>query len=298
MDNAMYSVDDAACYMESMLEQEKNAYRGTSCKYLQGLGYQIKSNNANTQDSIDEDCRSKMVDWCYKVVDFCKYSRETVSITMSYVDRFLATPRGLLLCSNIRTFQLACMTCLYTAVKIHEPEAMQPDSIAKLSQGVYSAEEVEAMELEIIKALEWRLNPPTALSFLRVYLSFLPKEFVQTDDITILFDLANYQIELSTGDSSIVGVSASSVALAALFNVFRINEDDTIPLLFLQEISSKLEFQYDPNLVHETEEKLWKALHSDHKGKLCHRALRNASPPIAKERNIASDKSPCCVVSR
>jgi len=294
----MYNVDDAACYMGAMLEQEKNVYSRTNSNYLESLGFHRVTNDANMQQGMDEDCRSKMVEWCYKVVDFCKYNRETVSITMSYFDRFLATPRGLLLCSDLKTFQLACMTCLYTAIKVHEPEAMQPEAISKLSQGIYSAEEVEAMELEIIKALEWRMNPPTALSFLRVYLSFLPEELVQTGDINVLFDLAKYQIELSTGDSFFVDVAASSVALAAVFNVFEIIEDDTLQRLFLKDISSILEFHYDSSLVGKAQKKLSKALHSDHKGKLRHLALPSSYMPIAKETQIASDKSPRCVVSR
>ena len=38
---------------------------------------------------VDEDCRVKMCEWCYQVVDFCKFRRETVGIGMSYLDRYL-----------------------------------------------------------------------------------------------------------------------------------------------------------------------------------------------------------------
>jgi hypothetical protein len=297
MDITMYNFEDATCYLEAMLEQEK-AYSSISCNYLLNMGYQRVKNDVMKDENEDNDCRSKMVDWCYKVVDFCKYNRETVSITMNYLDRFLATPKGSCLCSDIRTFQLACMTCLYTAIKVHEPEAMQPEAIAKLSQGLYSADEVEAMEFEIIGALEWRLNPPTPLSFLRVYLSFLPLELIETDDINTLFDLAKYQIELSTRDSFLTGLTASTVALAAVLNVFKLMEDEELPMMFLQGLSNVLEFRYNLRLVREAQERLWKALNSYHKDKLSHATFRNSAMPTTRERQVSMETSPRCVTSR
>jgi hypothetical protein len=62
------------------------------------------------------------------------------------------------------------------AVKIHEPEAMDPDTVSTLSRGTYSAHDIENMELQILKALEWRVNPPTSVSFARQLLALLPDD--------------------------------------------------------------------------------------------------------------------------
>ena len=41
--------------------------------------------------TIDYVCRLKMTQWCYTVIDYIKFRRETVSIAMSYLDRFLCS---------------------------------------------------------------------------------------------------------------------------------------------------------------------------------------------------------------
>ena len=62
------------------------------------------------------------------------------------MDRYLDTAAGTATRTNPRVFQLAFMTSFYTATKIHEPAAIPPKLISQLGRGVYTEEEVEAME--------------------------------------------------------------------------------------------------------------------------------------------------------
>jgi hypothetical protein len=142
-----------------MRRQEENGY--ASSDYLA----QIPPSATSPLDTpVDENCRNVMAKWCNEISDFCKYSRETASIAMSCLDRFMATPDGQTVFLYRSLFQLAAMTALYTAVKIHEHEAMDPALVSCLSRGAYSPEAVEAMEARMLTAIQWRVNPPTALA--------------------------------------------------------------------------------------------------------------------------------------
>lgn len=200
--------------LDAMLEQE--------IKYL-APDYLFQSSPqrptvSTPQHAVDVDCRSKMVSWCFQVVDFCKFQRETVSIAINYLDRFMATPASSQAHADRKVFQLAAMTCLYSAVKIHEPEAMDPKLVSTLSRGTYSPQEVEAMEAQILFALGWRMNPPTALAFVRMYLDILPAGFLTTAQRETAYELSKFQTELAVNEYDFLSVRPSVIAYSALVN--------------------------------------------------------------------------------
>jgi hypothetical protein len=159
-----------------------------------------------------------MAEWCYQVVDFCKFKRETVAISMSYLDRYLMTENGRPVLLNRKLFQLAAMTCLYTAIKIHEPEAMEPKVIAGLSRGTYTVEQVCEMEMSILTNIQWRMNPPTALAFVHHFLSMIPAVAMKESDRQAALELIKFQTELAVNEYCFVGVNASTIAYASVAN--------------------------------------------------------------------------------
>merc|ERR1712038_1960833 len=72
---------------------------------------------------IDRQCRSKMLKWCLQVADCGLCQRETVVVSMSYLDRFLSsgTPRAMDAIKTRQTYQLASITTLYMGIKLFEP---------------------------------------------------------------------------------------------------------------------------------------------------------------------------------
>lgn len=85
-------------------------------------------------DEVDEKCRKAMVEWCFTVVDAFDLSRETVAIAQSILDRYLSSGNGISseVLSNKQKYQLATITCFYTAVKIHEPVQLGMSMLLKL----------------------------------------------------------------------------------------------------------------------------------------------------------------------
>lgn len=178
---------------------------------------------------VDADCRVKMCEWCYQVVDFCKFRRETVGIGMSYLDRFLCTPRGRDALCNRKEYQLAAMTALYIAIKLHEPLEMETSLLADLSRGCYTEMEFVEMEQTILLALEWRVNGPTALSFVQHFMAFMPRS-VHPTITEAIFDYARYQTELALADQAFVGTKLAEIGLAAVLNAMEGLDTAMLPL--------------------------------------------------------------------
>lgn len=175
--------------------------------------------NEEARTTLEQD-RAKMVGWQYQVADFCRFDRETVAIATSYFDRFLGTKAAAESHTNTDLFQLAAMTCFYTAAKIHEPESFEPWMLSKMSRGLYSPEQVEKMEMVILQAIGWRTNPPTALSFVRELLDILPECYLSKEMKPAVFDLCKFQTELCVRIYQFVPMKASTIAMAALMNAF------------------------------------------------------------------------------
>jgi hypothetical protein len=207
------------------------------------------NNNNNNNDSIlpspnghvDLECRSKMYDWCAQIVDHCQFHRETAWITMNLLDRFMAsTPMGTTILNDRGMYQLAAMTCLYTAIKIHEPIAVSAGSMANLSKGVYTQRQLEDMESTLLGAIQWRVYPVTPLSYCHYMCELLhpdrglleqlssvvgkggtknaPKQ--RLDDIAreTLLELARMQTELAVKEYHLCLDDASTIAYAAIMN--------------------------------------------------------------------------------
>lgn len=215
----MWEDNDMTSTIEAMRHQEE-CYCASDYLIDEALP-QHQHANAKENDPIDGECRSRMVQWCYQIVDFCKFNRDTVAIAMNYLDRYMSTEQGAEALGSRTRFQLVVMTCLYTAIKIHEPEALAPCVLAGLSRNKFSVQEVEDMERELINALQWRMNPPTALSFMQALLSLIPKRTMEESRRRKVVELAQLQIEKSVEDYSFVGLKSSTIALAAIVNALK-----------------------------------------------------------------------------
>lgn len=207
--------------LEAMCRQESTAYK---CEDYLHRHMQPPSSQED-QSILEQDMqtcmnnRAKMSQWCMTLMDACQLDRETVSIAMSNLDRFLATPEGTkTYIDDSSSFQLACMTALYNAIKVHEEKAISPETLAYISRGFYSSEDMESMEWTMLKALKWRVNAPTPLAFCRELLRLVPEYQMDARTQEHVLSLARVQTELAVQDYSFVTIKASSIALAALSN--------------------------------------------------------------------------------
>jgi hypothetical protein len=183
-----------------------------------------KSRGINVQ--IDQECRRKMAKWCYDVCETYHLSTEVIEVTMNILDRFLITPAGIPALENRHTYQLACMTCLYTAIKAHETKVMNARIVSTLSRGLYSEQDIIQMESTILMALQFRVHPPTSMSFVRAYLDVLTTTstimmiptLMASQHRQTLLDLSVLQIKAAIPSYQFVTTPASAIAYCCLIN--------------------------------------------------------------------------------
>lgn len=197
--------------LQAMLKQEETGY--TVEDYFQRLPLETSYGLP-----VDACARRQIGDWCIKIMDACSYSRDTAAVAMSCLDRFLATSDGYQVVIDRSLYQLAALTAVYMSIKIHCPKALSPDLVAMLSQGSYARLDIEAMERRMLLALRWRVNPPTVMDFLRMYLALIPPESLDAHAREVVAELAGYQADLSILEFQFATVKASHVAFASLLN--------------------------------------------------------------------------------
>ena len=190
--------------------------------------------------SVDEGCRLKMCTWCYRVVDFYKLNRETVQLSMSHLDRFMCTPTGTPYLLDRAMFQLASVAALCLAIKVREGRELPLSQLCYLSNGSFGVEQIYEMEMKLLRALEWRVQPPTATSFVQYLHALLPQELCPSIRKRIQ-DVARYEAELSAFSSFFIEYRASTIALSSFLNAIEGCGETCFPdqLSFLSSLEEK-----------------------------------------------------------
>lgn len=205
--------------LDVMKRQEQSSiYQISDCLSAQSTRKASLSPSANTNADIW--CRSQMVQWCYAVVDFVHFRRETVLSAMQLLDRFVSTntSKSINVIADRKQYQLATMTALYIAIKIHEPQTLDMAMMVQLGKGAYDSSDFYQMESNMLTALNWHLHGPTATAYLEHLLPLLTLACESRNYRGHLQNHAHYYIELSTSDYDLVTVSPSKIAIAAIIN--------------------------------------------------------------------------------
>lgn len=177
-------------------------------------------NNAES-DAIDETCRTKMTEWIFLVVDSTSLQRETASVAMHLLDRFLCSrsSRASDVMKSRKEYQLCAMTSFYLATKLLEPYLMDALTMSRLSRGLYSADEFISMERHILDGLKWKLNAPSTYQIVNHILELLPRSTAKLNDrMDEIYGLSHFMTELAVGDYALVSLRRSTIAIASILN--------------------------------------------------------------------------------
>mmetsp|Transcript_22913 Transcript_22913/g.28886 ORF Transcript_22913/g.28886 Transcript_22913/m.28886 type:complete len:535 (+) Transcript_22913:318-1922(+) len=193
----------------------------------------------------DVACRDKICEWTYRLINFFNINRQAVYIAMSYLDRFLMTYKV-----DRYTYKILATTSLLLALKVHQPRTLILKNVIKdLSKGEFDMDDVDHMELVILKTLSWSLHPPTPIEFVSRLIEYQmplitvlnnslsvgratssepsPDAVTELNDETaerLFYDAdrvkayATFFVELSVFDYFFVTQKPSLVALAAILN--------------------------------------------------------------------------------
>ena len=106
-------------------------------------------------------------------------------IALNFVDRYVAVHHAHGVLQDRAWYQRLSMTALYTALKLHgsaQHAMLDPSAICRLSMDTFSVAEIEAQELELVQTLQWRLNPPTAVQFVRQFVMLIPPQLLPQEE--------------------------------------------------------------------------------------------------------------------
>lgn len=200
----------------SMTAWHQNGYQLSKKVSSFTHGHNHHAHGTNTR--IDEYCREQIVEWSFRVVDYFRIDREVVAVSLSFLDRFLASCR----CDRT-SFKLAATTTLHLAVKLLYPCKLADLGIlSDLSRGEFDMSDVSEMESHILHALSWNLHPPTAIAFASIFLDFFFSSsgmlHVPMNDLEDISDVSSFFCELAVCDYFFTPMRASRVALAAILN--------------------------------------------------------------------------------
>ena len=156
------------------------------------------------------------------IVDGCEISRDVALSTIEISDRFLSRSRHshrAKFPADRKLYQLMVLASFYIVVKISERALLSSESIAGLSHGVYTKQDIEEMELLILTTLKWNVNGPTSTQLALYTLSIVYQTTTTRLDDSFwraLLEEVNYQCEFSIRHYDLAISRPSTITLAAI----------------------------------------------------------------------------------
>lgn len=168
--------------------------------------------------SINGKMRAVLLDWLIEVHGQFKLLQETLYMTSAILDRFLQAEGSVIKRNKL---QLVGVTAMWIASKVEEMYAPEVSDFVYITDNSYSTVEVRAMELRILRAINFGLGRPLPLHFLR--------RNSKAGDVDMLqHSLAKYVLECSILDYTMASFSPSLMAAAALYFAIRITDPDSL----------------------------------------------------------------------
>lgn len=133
------------------------------------LQYRHDYNYLNRHDQIKPYMRVMLVDWMVEIAYAYRLHRETLHLSLEYLDRFMTLSEQKI---TVDRLQLLGLTSLFIAAKVEEiyPPKLK-DFASHLEQYSKDSEEIiQDFELYMLKVLKWQISPVTANTWLMTYL--------------------------------------------------------------------------------------------------------------------------------
>ncbi|CAF3367548.1 unnamed protein product [Rotaria socialis] len=128
--------------------------------------YKCHSNFLNAHPAITIKMRSVLCDWIIEVSEVYHLHRETYHLAIAYIDQYLCNTSNL----PKAKLQLLGITALFIAAKIEEIYPPRISEFAYVTDKAYYEGDILDMELDILNALNWYINPMTSTSWLLAFL--------------------------------------------------------------------------------------------------------------------------------
>lgn len=172
--------------------------------------FHVKPDYMSTQPEINERMRCILVDWLIQVHHRFSLLQETLYLTISIIDRYLATHT-----ITKSKLQLVGVTAMLLASKYEEMYAPEVRDFAYITDNTYKSAEIRVTERQMLKDLDYSLGNPLPLHFLR-------RNSRAADATPEMHTMAKFLMELCLPDFSMLEYVPSLQAASALYLSIRI----------------------------------------------------------------------------
>ncbi|OWY98486.1 Cyclin [Phytophthora megakarya] len=143
-----------------LIQELDTYYRKHEVKYLPEADY-----IGTVQLDINEKMRTILVDWLVEVGEEYELDSQTFHKAVNLVDRCLKKIK-----INRKQFQLLGCACMMIAAKFEEVYGPNVEEFVYISDQTYTGEEMLDMEVQVLKALEYRVASTTCYGFIHRYM--------------------------------------------------------------------------------------------------------------------------------
>jgi len=138
-------------------------------KYLREL--ELKYDTADclgNHSQMNGSLRARMIDWMIEVLTNFKCDDLTFFLAVSVMDRYFKNCTKTLQVSDLH---ITGVTSMFLASKYEDIYPLKMKTVfEKIGHGKLEIEVIKKLELDIMKAIDYKIHAPTVLDFLKVYL--------------------------------------------------------------------------------------------------------------------------------
>ena len=187
---------------------------------------------SSTSVTITAADRRALCSWSYEIIEsLSNINSEVACIGMSYLDRFMATssPKAKAALTTRHEYQLATVACTVIAIKNRGGiKHLGSDFVAEVvCHGLYTKDELDVMEMEVLNALSWRLSGPSPHEFIDALvglLSAISEDGSEDDDASsslLLTKHSKRQVDAAVLEYDLALQSSLALAYAAILTTLK-----------------------------------------------------------------------------
>lgn len=154
--------------------------------------------------------RNAVCDWLLEFQHAFGLSQNTVCVAVSYLDNYLSTKAV-----DAKFLQLVASCAIFIATKLHESDPINLNELIDITENGYTKEQFRAMEIEILTAVKWRVNPITPLDIAYSMISLCVDDMSEDEEKDII-DYTLAFLDLSMCEHSFLVFAPSVQAVAAI----------------------------------------------------------------------------------
>ncbi|XP_036316355.1 G2/mitotic-specific cyclin-B3 [Pipistrellus kuhlii] len=162
-------------------------------------------NYMSNQSDINIETRALLVNWMVKMQINCDLNHESLYLAVKLVDRYLMKK-----IFKKEKMQLLGAAALLIAAKLEETRPPKLEKFLKSRKEIYQRHEILAMEMSILRTLEFEINIPVAYQYLRMY-----SMNIHVDIKTVV--LSRFICELTLHEYDYIQEKGSELAAASFF---------------------------------------------------------------------------------